>query len=78
MIVLLMGVTGSGKLRLELYALPNILGHKNLKMTQRYAELSRSTWIRSEIEWTLFGHRRRFPLPKPRAKHQLTTCNKED
>jgi hypothetical protein len=69
MIVLVMGVTGSGKTRVELYALSNILGRKDLKMTQRCAKLSRSTWIRSEIEWTLFEHRRQFPPPKPRAKH---------
>ncbi|HXN26086.1 MAG TPA: hypothetical protein VN902_03130 [Candidatus Acidoferrales bacterium] len=50
MMVLLMDVMGSGKMRVELYALSNILGHKDLKMTQRYAKLSRNTWIRSEIE----------------------------
>ena len=35
MMVLLMDVMGSGKMRVELYALSNILGHKDLKMTQR-------------------------------------------
>jgi hypothetical protein len=71
MIVLLMGVTGSGKMRVELYALSNILGHKDLKLTQRYAKLSPeyidSQRNRMDTIWTP------APIPYSEAPSQTPT-----